>query len=79
MANKELRTKIVLRNDTPENWSSANPALLKGELGVEVSATGDVKLKVGKDGVTTWNDLPYFGDVSAAQVFLVKFICFAVV
>ena len=62
MANKELRTKIVLRNDTPENWSSVNPALLKGELGVEVSATGDVKLKVGKDGVATWNDLPYFGE-----------------
>ena len=69
MANKELRTKIVLRNDTPENWRNTNPALLKGELGVEVSATGDVKLKVGKDGVATWNDLPYFGDVSAAQVF----------
>ena len=67
MANKELRTKIVLRNDTPENWSSVNPALLKGELGVEVSATGDVKLKVGKDGVTTWNNLPYFGDVSAVD------------
>ena len=68
MANKELRTKIVLRNDTPENWSSINPALLKGEFGIEVSETGVTKVKIGKDGVTTWNDLPYFGETAKTKV-----------
>lgn len=68
MANKELRTKIVLRNDTPENWSSINPALLKGEFGIEVSETGVTRVKIGKDGVTTWNDLPYFGEMAKTKV-----------
>lgn len=68
MANKELRTKIVLRNDTPEQWSSINPALLKGEFGVEISESGVTKVKIGKDGVTTWNDLPYFGETAKTEV-----------
>lgn len=55
MANQTLKTRIVLRNDTVAKWSSSNPVLLKGEMGVE-SDTG--KFKFG-DGVTAWNDLPY--------------------
>lgn len=55
MANKELNVKIVLRNDTAENWTSSNPVLLLGELGFETD-TG--KFKCG-DGSTAWNDLGY--------------------
>ena len=50
-----LNTKIVLRNDTAANWTSHNPTLLAGEMGVEID-TG--LLKVG-DGVSTWAALEY--------------------
>lgn len=48
-------TKIQLRHDTAENWTTANPTLLAGEAGVETD-TG--KMKVG-DGSTAWTDLTY--------------------
>lgn len=50
-----LNTKIVLRNDTAENWELHNPLLLAGETGVETD-TG--YFKIG-DGEHQWNDLPY--------------------
>lgn len=50
-----LKTKIVLRNDTAENWELHNPQLLAGETGVETD-TG--YFKIG-DGEHNWNDLPY--------------------
>lgn len=50
-----LKTKIVLRNDTAENWELYNPQLLAGETGVETD-TG--YFKIG-DGEHNWNDLPY--------------------
>lgn len=50
-----IKTKIVMRNDLAANWTSNNPILLSGELGIE-SNTG--YFKIG-DGATTWNDLPY--------------------
>ena len=50
-----LKTKIVLRNDTAENWLLNNPVLLAGEMGVETD-TG--LLKVG-DGFATWTALDY--------------------
>jgi hypothetical protein len=54
-------TQIQLRRGTAAQWTSANPILAAGELGVE---TDTVKAKIG-DGVLTWTALPYFGgDVS---------------
>ena len=47
---------IQIRNDTAANWTSANPILAKGEVGIETD-TG--KAKYG-DGVTAWNSLVYF-------------------
>ena len=35
MADRTLNIRIQLRNDTAENWTSKNPILLKGEMGVE--------------------------------------------
>ena len=62
MAEKTLNTRIVLRNDTAQNWLTANPVLLKGEAGYETDTN---KLKFG-DGTTHYNDLPYFGGTPVA-------------
>ena len=47
--------RIQLRRGTAEQWTSANPVLLEGELGLETD-TG--KIKVG-DGVANWNTTTY--------------------
>lgn len=61
MANNQLTVKIALRNDTAANWTSANPILLKGEIGIEIDTN---KFKVG-DGTTNWVSLDYFmGDIT---------------
>lgn len=52
---------FTTRIDTSENWAAANPVLYRGERGID-STEG--KEKVG-DGVTAWNDLPWFGGGSA--------------
>ena len=57
----ELKTKIVIRNDSTTNWlTNESTVLLKGEVGIEFMADGKVKMKVG-DGVKTWSQLSYFG------------------
>lgn len=48
-------TKIQLRHDTAANWTSVNPVLLEGEVGIE---TDTKKQKIG-DGSTPWNNLAY--------------------
>nr|DAU64180.1 MAG TPA: hyaluronidase [Caudoviricetes sp.] len=53
---------FTTRIDTSENWAAANPVLYKGERGID-STEG--KEKVG-DGVTAWNDLPWFGGSGSA-------------
>lgn len=57
MAN--ITTKIVLRNDTLAAWQSANPVLLKGEIGL-ARLSGDLsskyELRIG-DGTSNWNSL----------------------
>lgn len=50
-----VATKIILRHDTAANWTSANPVLSLGEIGLEV---GTLLYKIG-DGATAWNALPY--------------------
>ena len=57
MADKLLNIRIQLRNDTAENWTNANPGLLKGEMGVETD-TG--KRKVG-NGTDLWTTQKYSG------------------
>lgn len=55
MANTTLDVKIQIRNDTKNNWTTQNPVLLKGEMGVE---TDTRKFKFG-DGVSNWTTLEY--------------------
>lgn len=50
-----INTKIKHRRDTSANWSSQNPILSEGEIGVDTTIN---RMKVG-DGTTTWNNLPY--------------------
>lgn len=57
MATKTLKTTIIMRNDTAENWSTKHPILAKGEFGVENDTN---KFKIG-DGVTAWDKLGYAG------------------
>jgi len=55
VANTTLDVKIQIRNDTRNNWTTQNPVLLKGEMGVE---TDTRKFKFG-DGVNDWKTLEY--------------------
>lgn len=57
MTTKTLNTKIIMRNDTAENWTTKNPTLSKGEFGVENDTN---KFKIG-DGATAWKELAYAG------------------
>lgn len=43
------------RYDTAANWTSNNPVLLEGEIGIESNTR---KFKFG-DGTSAWNGLPY--------------------
>lgn len=64
----QLNTRIVLRNDSAGNWTSADAnsdlVLLKGEIGIEYDTAGKVRMKVG-DGTTNWSALAYFGGEEA--------------
>lgn len=60
MAQKTLNTRIILRNDTSENFQSINPILLKGEIGLEIDT---LRYKIG-DGSTKWNDITSFKHIS---------------
>lgn len=53
-----MADRIQIRRDTAANWTSANPTLTQGELGVE---TDTQKLKIG-DGSTAWSSLGYLVD-----------------
>ena len=46
---------IQIRRDTAANWTSANPTLAQGELGLETDTS---KIKAG-DGSTAWTSLGY--------------------
>ena len=51
---------IQIRRDTAANWTSANPTLAQGELGIE---TDTDKFKVG-DGSTAWTSIGYLINTS---------------
>jgi len=58
---------IKLRRDSAADWTSADPTLAEGEIGVE---TDTDKMKVG-DGSTAWSSLDYmFNSASIADDFI---------
>lgn len=62
--------KIQLRHDTASNWTSVNPILLEGEVGLE---TDTLKQKVG-DGTTAWSDLPYLINYDSFDLPIQKYV-----
>jgi hypothetical protein len=50
-----MPVQIQLRRDTAANWTTANPTLAAGELGLE---TDTAKYKIG-NGSTAWSSLAY--------------------
>ena len=50
-----MAVKFQLRRGLSTEWTSANPILMQGELGIELDTE---KIKIG-DGVRTWIDLPH--------------------
>ena len=57
MADTQIKTRILLRNDVATAWTTANPVLMKGEIGIETDTN---KFKIG-DGVKAWSALSYVG------------------
>lgn len=47
--------QIQLRRDTAANWTSANPTLAAGEVGLET----DTRLMKAGNGSTAWTSLAY--------------------
>ena len=58
--------RIQLRRGTSSEWTTENPVLLEGELGIELDSARN-RIKIG-DGTTAWNDLPYFLDAREEEV-----------
>lgn len=53
-------SKIQHRRGTASAWTTANPVLDSGEIGLELAASAAIphRIKIG-DGVTAWSSLPY--------------------
>lgn len=67
----QLNSVLVLRNGQTSEWESSDKVLKKGELGLEYTEDGTVKIKAGNDS-DKFADLAYVGsDVKPAQVFQV--------
>lgn len=75
MANQTLKTRIRLKYDTLQNWTTNNPVLLAGEVAVvAIPANSEttvqqvtkpaIVFKVG-DGTTAFNSLPYASGLAA--------------
>lgn len=52
-----MAIQIQFRRGDSADWTSVNPVLAEGEVGLEIDT---LKLKVG-NGINTWTGLPYFG------------------
>lgn len=56
MSDNTQYVRLQLRQDTTENWNSANPVLLEGEMGYN---TDTKQFKIG-NGINSWNTLDYY-------------------
>ena len=54
-------TKIQVRRDSSTNWSTANPVLSEGEIGLDLTS---MQFKMG-DGSSNWASLEYYGAVES--------------
>ena len=58
----DMRVRIKHKRDTSANWESRNPVLLRGELILVDTNSGELRAKVG-DGVKTYTQLPFNDEV----------------
>ena len=58
----EFNTRIKFKRDTSSNWTSNNPKLLKGEIILVDTDSGELRAKVG-DGVKSYTQLPFSDEV----------------
>lgn len=58
MANTNWNTRIILCNDETVNWGTSDKVIMKGEVALEFTESGEVKIKIG-DGVKTFTQLGY--------------------
>jgi hypothetical protein len=56
--------RIQLRRDTAANWTSSNPVLRAGEVGIE---TDTLKFKVG-NGTSTWTQITGYANVTPSSL-----------
>ena len=59
-----MAKRIQLRRGTASEWSTANPILAEGEMGLE---TDTLQFKIG-DGLTAWNSLSYGFSATPTQI-----------
>ncbi len=60
-----MAVKIQIRRDSAADWTSNNPVLAEGEIGLELDTK---KWKIG-DGATAWTTLLYYnGNVTATKI-----------
>lgn len=52
-----MPVRLILRHGTAAQWTTANPVLASGEMGVETDTN---KFKIG-NGALQWSALPYGG------------------
>jgi hypothetical protein len=57
-----MATRIQLRRDTAANWTSEDPVLASGEIGIETDAS-PIRFKIG-DGTTAWTSLAYYASAT---------------
>lgn len=64
-----MANRLQLRRDTSTRWTSVNPILMSGEIGLETDTN---KIKIG-NGVKNWSQLDYFaaggGGSSEPEIF----------
>lgn len=59
-----MAIRIQLRRDTAANWTSANPVLRAGEVGIE---TDTLKFKIG-NGSSTWTQITNYANVTESSL-----------
>lgn len=56
--NKQLNVILIVRNNSTTEWATSSYCLKKGELGIGYLDNGNVIVKSGVDGETTWANCP---------------------
>lgn len=59
-----MAIRIQLRRDTAANWTSANPVLRAGEVGIE---TDTLKFKIG-NGSSTWTQITNYANITPSSL-----------